>query len=77
MLELSVGDLELVTLDDGFVYFWPEANFGALSAHELREIADSLDRINKPWSDDIDKYFVSAPIATEEPRINSVDEAFL
>lgn len=56
-MHLTIDDPELVTLDDGFVYFWPQSNFGALSANELREIADSLDLINGPWSDNINEYF--------------------
>lgn len=48
---------EFVTLDDGFVYYWPATGCGALSAYQLREIADELDRRNAPWQADINKYF--------------------
>lgn len=48
---------EFVTLDDGFVYYWPPTGCGALSAYQLREIADELDRRNAPWQADINKYF--------------------
>jgi hypothetical protein len=49
---------EFVTLDDGFVYYWPSGFAGgALSAYQLREIADELDRRNEAWQADINKYF--------------------
>ncbi len=49
---------EFITLDDGFVYYWPAGHAGgALSSHQLREIADELDRRNAPWQADINKYF--------------------
>jgi type IV secretory pathway VirJ component len=47
---------ELVTGDDGFVYYWPSKN-GALSAHDLRIIADELDRRNARWEAEITAYF--------------------
>lgn len=52
---------EFVTLEDGYVYWWPTLQAvqhpgggttgggGALSAHELRAIADELDRRNAAW----------------------------
>ena len=42
---------------DGYFYFWLNKNDGCWSAHHLREIADELDKINKPWNDEIDSYF--------------------
>ena len=48
---------EIVTFEDGFEYYSPEGTHGGLSAHNLREIADYLDLVNKPWSDQIDEYF--------------------
>lgn len=41
---------------DGFVYYWPDGN-GHYASHNLREIADELDKMNKPWQDRIDEYF--------------------
>ena len=35
-------------MDDGYQYFWI-ANRGALSASDLRIIADELDRLNADW----------------------------
>lgn len=40
--------------EDGFYYFLPPVNSGFYAAHTLREIADFLDKVNKPWSDQID-----------------------
>lgn len=45
---------ELVTFEDGFKYWWPLGYVhGAFQSHHLRAIADQLDEINKPWSDQI------------------------
>jgi hypothetical protein len=49
---------EFMQLDDGCVYYWPNSH-GAISATELRIIADELDRRNKEWSDQVDEYFNS------------------
>lgn len=49
-----------VTVDDGFVAFWPEPNRGFLSAHDLRAIADELDRRNAPWAAEVGAYFDAA-----------------
>lgn len=56
---------KLITLDDGYLYFWPVKNEGAYSAHDLREIADELDRRNEPWDKQVNEYFDGIP-ATEE-----------
>lgn len=47
---------EIVTLDDGFKYYWPNDNSGAFSAHNLREIADYLDSLNHEWEQRIEEY---------------------
>lgn len=58
MSELSVNwDKEISILDDGFHYFWPNELKGCLSSNNLRNIADRLDELNKPWSDEISGYF--------------------
>ncbi len=41
---------EIIPLEDGYHYFWVSGK-GAMSADELRIIADELDRMNKPWED--------------------------
>lgn len=50
---------EFVYLEDGFLYYAPEATGGCISAHELRTIADELDKRNKAWEEQIDEYFRS------------------
>ena len=49
---------EFVYLEDGFLYYAPEGK-GCISAHELRIIADELDKRNKAWEEQIDEYFRS------------------
>ena len=39
---------DFLHLEDGFLYFAPSGN-GGLSAHNLRVIADYLDRQNEEW----------------------------
>lgn len=39
-------------MDDGYQYFWIKDR-GALSAANLREIADELDRRNKDWDETV------------------------
>lgn len=47
-------------LEDGFYYYFPDKKCG-LSASNLREIADYLDKVNKPLADSIDRYFKHTP----------------
>ena len=39
---------------DGFYYYDPPGH-GSYAAHTLRAIADKLDEMNKPWSDQIER----------------------
>ena len=39
---------EFQALEDGFVYYWPSSG-GAISARQLRLLADELDRRNADW----------------------------
>ena len=49
---------EFITLSDGFVYWWPDRKvLCAISSHELRELADELDRRSAKWEKRIDEYF--------------------
>lgn len=47
----------LSTLEDGFYYFFSEdGRFGGgWDAWVLRQIADKLDELNKPWEDHINE----------------------
>ena len=42
----KAGDIS--TLEDGYYYFFP-SHTGGLSAQNLRDIANELDRINAEW----------------------------
>jgi hypothetical protein len=45
-----------VTLEDGFFYYWADGK-GGISPHQLRWLADELDRRNKPLQESLDRYF--------------------
>ncbi len=52
---------EIVTLDDGFKYYWPVGcTQGAFSAVVLRDIADQLDEMNEEWQLIIDSQPIGA-----------------
>lgn len=60
---------------DGYYYFDLSKGQGVLAAHNLREIADELDRLNGARSNaDIIKQFppVSAGAENQEPQPNSM-----
>jgi hypothetical protein len=43
---------------DGFCIYWPSNEIsGGLTAHDLRQLADELDRRNEQWSRTIEEYF--------------------
>jgi hypothetical protein len=46
---------------DGFYVFDPKREGGVWQAHSLREIADILDNLNKPWEEHIENFFKSLP----------------
>lgn len=74
MLKLPIEPSELVTFEDGFVYFWPEVNRGGLSSNNLREIADHLDEVNREWSLQVDEYFELHKVETLEINLKSAME---
>ena len=65
LIQLIVDRDEFVTLEDGYVYWWPTLKVvkhesggttgggGALSSETLRTIADELDRRNAEWDKQI------------------------
>ena len=55
----SGKDIGSFQLDlDGFYYFWQDEDLvGWWTAHNLREIADELDKVNKPYRNSIEEYF--------------------
>lgn len=50
LIELAAVDF--VTFDDGYIYWWPDVR-GGLSAHDLRVVADELDRRNAEWDKEV------------------------
>ena len=40
---------EFGPLEDGYIYYFPSPNMGALASYQLRLIADELDRRNAEW----------------------------
>jgi hypothetical protein len=48
---------EFVALEDGFVYWWPSSQ-GAISSHDLRALADELDRRNEAWQTQLNDFFL-------------------
>lgn len=42
---------------DGYYYFEDMPNSGNWSSYALRQIADKLDEINKPYDDKVNEYF--------------------
>jgi hypothetical protein len=48
---------EFGPLEDGYIYYWPSPNMGALGPHTLRVIADELDRRNAEWDAEVQRYF--------------------
>lgn len=49
---------------DGFYYYDPPGH-GSYAAHTLREIADKLDEMNKPWSEQIERELNPANAGTQ------------
>ena len=43
---------DFVTSEDGYKVYWVESK-GFLTATQLREIADELDRLNKGWDEQV------------------------
>ena len=48
LLQKAAENGEFHTLEDGFFYYWPSQG-GALSAYQLRVLANHLDKLNAPW----------------------------
>lgn len=48
---------EILPKEDGYFDFWPDLNGGYWPSYMLRTIADKIDELNKPWNDEVNKYF--------------------
>jgi hypothetical protein len=53
IIEKAIEDDQIDILEDGFEYWFPAIGLGAYSAHNLRELADELDRRNAAWEKQI------------------------
>lgn len=60
IIELADERGEFVYLEDGFLYYEPKGA-GVISAHDLRQLADELDKRNKKWEEEINEYFRTRP----------------
>lgn len=54
---LKAAERDIIPDESGFYIFWPTGERGGLTAPSLRVIADRLDEINKPWEEEVHKYF--------------------
>lgn len=69
LLRYAKTTREIMPLDDGFYYWWPESYRGAYAAYQLRWIADELDRLNEPYKKQINEYFednLAPPVELDE-----------
>lgn len=48
---ISLG--ELIIDDDGYYVWYPSQKYGYLEAWVLKDIANKLEELNKPWDDKI------------------------
>ena len=56
IFQMALDRKEIVADMDGFYKYWPEGK-GCLTAEELRNLADGLDRINAAWQKQLEEYF--------------------
>lgn len=54
MSRLSMIDEDMVTLDDGFKYYWPDGAIGCFTSADLRMIANRVDELNANWQAQIE-----------------------
>lgn len=48
---------EFVQLEDGFWYYWPKVDKGAISEYDLYCLFEELKERNKKWNDYINEHF--------------------
>jgi hypothetical protein len=62
IVEMAHTAGEFVTGDDGFVVYWPKnQRGGCYSAHDLRALADEIDKRNAAWQAELNAYFEKEP----------------
>lgn len=66
---------EFITLVDGYVYYWPNPQrAGALSACNLRMIAEELDRRNEAWNREVIQALEAIERRDREQGTRSTDD---
>lgn len=53
VVEMARQRKEICPSDDGYNYYWPAGEGGAIAAEELRALADELDRLNEGWDKEV------------------------
>jgi len=60
VLRMSRERGDFVSGDDGYWVWWPTGrSVGAVTAIELRVLAEELDRLNADWDKEIDAFFAT------------------
>lgn len=58
---------DIMVDNDGFYYFWPDLRQGAWSASFLLELSYKIDVLNKPWEEELNRYFDNKEKNPEKP----------
>lgn len=61
---------EIIMSEDGYYVFFPELREGFWEAYVLRQIADKVDEMNKPWDDQVKQFFADTanPVFDGPPK---------
>ncbi len=69
-VEMSHERGDFMCLEDGYYRWWPHG-LGAISAEELRMIANELDRLNTDWDNQLQEFFADPKNYPNQPhRLN-------
>lgn len=56
-LAFRINPDEIVTLENGYKYWWPTGfTGGCFGSHTLRKLADALDELNRGWDNEVQSY---------------------
>lgn len=65
---------ELIINDDGYYVFFPENRTGYWPDFILKDLSEIMIELNKPWEEEINKYFEATISKTEGPSLPAIDE---